>query len=252
MSLVAPVLALQLTGSAVAAPALHPELSGAVRAWVDEGQPATLDEERLASVGLLIDWLAAQQAKGEPAPLLFVCTHNSRRSQMGQAWARAAAMELGLDQVSTWSGGTEATAFNPRAVTALRSHGFVIDATGRVVAEDNVVYTLGYGPETHDEAFSKVYGDAFNPSTGFAAVMVCSSADSSCPMVQGADLRVALPYLDPKQSDGTPEEAATYRAKSEEIGREMAWLMQAVARRVSAKAPSSEAGASGPTSSPKR
>ena len=90
---------------------------------------------------------------------------------------------------------------------------------------------LGYGPGVGDTAFSKVYHHAFNPKSGFAAVMVCSSADASCPFVEGAEVRVSLPYLDPKVSDGTPEEAATYRAKSEEIGREMVWLMQAVAAR---------------------
>ena len=61
--------------------------------------------------------------------------------------------------------------------------------------------------------------------------MVCSSADASCPFVEGAAVRVSLPYLDPKVSDGTPEEAATYRAKSEEIGRELVWLMRTVAER---------------------
>ena len=106
-----------------------------------------------------------------------------------------------------------------------------IEQTVAGKGEQNVVYRLGYGPGVQDPAFSKVYSDPFNPASGFAAVMVCASADASCPFVEGAAVRVAMPYLDPKVSDGTPEEAATYRAKSEEIGREMVWLMHAVAER---------------------
>jgi hypothetical protein len=34
--------------------------------------------------------------------------------------------------------------------------------------------------------------------------MVCSEADKSCPSVDGAELRVGMPYDDPKYFDGTP------------------------------------------------
>ena len=232
MPLVSSLIALSMAGPSGASPTeLHRDVATTIRTWSTEGRPGTLDAERAGNLAPLIDWLAQQQSKGEPAPLVFVCTHNSRRSQMGQAWARAAALELGIEQVTTWSGGTESTAFNPRAVAALRSHGFAIEETGEMKGDVNVVYTLGYGPGVTDTAFSKVYSHDFNPKSGFAAVMVCSSADASCPFVEGADVRISLPYLDPKVSDGTPEEAATYRAKSEEIGREMVWLMQSVAQR---------------------
>jgi arsenate reductase (thioredoxin) len=96
-----------------------------------------------------------------------------------------------------------------------------------VIGEGNVVYATSVGEGLGEvRGFSKVYGDAANPSDGFAAIMVCSEADGACPFVTGADLRVSLPYVDPKVSDGTPEEAAVYLAKSEEIGREMAFLME--------------------------
>lgn len=225
-----PSLAPALIGLATAgAPPLHAPLSKAVRDWAATGTPSTIDDERATGFAPLAAWIAEQRDKGEPAHLVFVCTHNSRRSQMGQAWARAAALELGLDHVTTWSGGTEATAFNPRAVAALRTHGFELTDTGERKGDHNVVYRLGYGPGVADTAFSKVYSSAFNPTDGFAAVMVCSAADASCPYVEGAEVRVSVPYLDPKVSDGTPEEAATYLAKSAEIGHEMTWLMQAAA-----------------------
>ena len=80
--------------------------------------------------------------------------------------------------------------------------------------------------------FSKKYGDESNPSEGFGAVMTCSSADRGCPLVYGADARFAIPYVDPKVSDGTDAEAATYDARLEQIGTEMLYLMGQVAARV--------------------
>jgi len=53
-------------------------------------------------------------------------------------------------------------------------------------------------------AWSKKYNDTANPKKDFCAVMVCSEADKSCPSVDGAELRVGMPYDDPKYFDGTP------------------------------------------------
>ena len=227
----APTPVTPMTDATPASSALLAPLADKVAAWAAKGRPDTIDEDRMFGFEPLADWIAERRAAGKPADLVFVCTHNSRRSQMGQAWARAAAMHLGLEHVRTWSGGTEATAFNPRAVKALSTHGFAIAETGEVLGDHNTVYTLGYADGVADRAFSKTYGDPFNPKEGFAAVMVCSAADAECPFVPGADLRVSVPYLDPKVSDGTPEEAATYLAKSEEIGWEMTWLMTEAAGR---------------------
>ena len=50
--------------------------------------------------------------------------------------------------------------------------------------------------------------------------------------VFGSAVRFAVPYLDPKTSDGSPEEAAAYDARSEQIGREMHHVMSRVAARL--------------------
>ena len=97
--------------------------------------------------------------------------------------------------------------------------------------ETNPTYLVSTG--VSDMAcFSKKYGDEPNPSEGFGAVMTCSSADRGCPLVYGADARFAIPYVDPKVSDGTAAEAATYDARLEQIGTEMLYLMGQVAARV--------------------
>jgi protein-tyrosine-phosphatase len=142
---------------------------------------------------------------------------------MGQIWAQAAAWHFGLNDVRTFSGGTEATAFNPRAVRALKELGVAIE-----VAKDgeNPLYTIQLQDERAPfEAFSKKYTDEANPQKDFAAVMVCSSADQGCPLVYGASARFSIPYIDPKVTDGTEAEAATYRARAMQIGAEMFYVM---------------------------
>ena len=64
------------------------------------------------------------------AKLNFICTHNSRRSHMAQIWTQTAAAYYGLDGVETYSGGTEATEFNPNAVAALKRAGFRMRRSG--------------------------------------------------------------------------------------------------------------------------
>jgi len=181
--------------------------------------------ERRVELTRLALFVRERLAAGEPAALTFICTHNSRRSHMAQLWAATAAAYYGLDGVRTYSGGTEATAFNPRAVESLGRAGFVFENPGG----DNPHYRVRFGPTAEPmECFSKTFGDEFNPQEGFAAVMTCSQADRSCPFVPGADLRIGLPYVDPKEADDTPEESATYDARSVQIASEMFFLMSRV------------------------
>ena len=233
VGLLAPADAGPGTATAQPGPELAPALRSRLDAWKSGGRPPSVDADRAAAYALLADWVAEKGKAGEPAHLVFVCTHNSRRSHMSQLWAAAAARHAGLKHVQSWSGGTEATAFNPRSVRALEGHGFDINSTDKQAPDgmDNVIYETRLGEGIPPIAgFSKVYSDAHNPAAGFAAIMVCSAADASCPFVEGAELRVSVPFIDPKRADGTPDQAAVYAAKSEEIGREMAWMMGQVPR----------------------
>ena len=209
----------------IESPRLSSALDTQVAKWSAEGLPSTLNDGRRKNFEEIAQWLAMRLKSGATADLIFVCTHNSRRSHMSQLWAQAAALRQGLD-IQTYSAGTETTAFNPRAVRALKTHGFQIDESNEVLEGGNIVYEVDFGeglPTVRN--FSKKISHDSNPTESFGAVMVCSSVDKSCPFVPGADLRVAIPYIDPKLSDGTDAETTTYLAKSEEIGREMVWLM---------------------------
>lgn len=154
--------------------------------------------------------------------IIAICTHNSRRSQLLELWLKVISIYFDLNGIFSYSGGTESTAFNPRMVKGLEQAGFNFDIIDQ---SENPVYIpisdyLGY----EQSMFSKVYDHSYNPSKDYTALMVCDHADQNCPIVKGAKHRFSLPYIDPKRSDDSPEEAETYLNTIKEIGREMIFL----------------------------
>ena len=189
---------------------------------------AHIPEARRALLARLSAYIVDRGRDEKPANLNFICTHNSRRSQISQIWAATAAAYYGLEQIHCYSGGTEATAFNPRAVAAMERAGFKIVSPGGV----NPHYSVSFSPDGPAlECFSKIYDDPFNPKTDFAAVMTCSHADVNCPFIPGA-IRIAITYEDPKVADDTPEEKARYDARVRQIGSEIFYAMASVRERV--------------------
>jgi len=171
----------------------------------------------------LIEYL--RNKKEDKIQLNFICTHNSRRSQFGQVWGQVAAYYYGYD-VECFSGGTEETAFHPNAIAALSRQGFAISSGG----EENPRYTIMYSNKGILECYSKVYDSEANPSKDFAAIMTCSHADESCPIIQGADVKVSLKYEDPKKFDGTELEGEMYDERSLQIASEMFYVFESASK----------------------
>ena len=170
---------------------------------------------------LLLDFASYLQGLNSGVSIIFICTHNSRRSHFGQVWAATAAAWYGIEGVKTYSGGTEATAFNPRAVAALERAGFKVEDPGGVNPRYKLTFAAG---ESSLECFSKIYDDAYNPQENFVAVMTCSEADEHCPFIPGAILRIPLTYEDPKEADNTLEETARYDERCRQIATELFFL----------------------------
>jgi arsenate reductase len=170
----------------------------------------------------LTSFIQSRMKTGENIDLNFICTHNSRRSHIAQLWAQVAAYVYAIPNVTCFSGGTEATAFHPNAVEAMRQAGFKID---KMNATTNPSYRVTYADQVPPVVtFSKKFDDPANPAAHFAAIMVCTHADEHCPFIEGATFRLALPYEDPKQSDGSPQQAETYLERVHEIGRDMLFV----------------------------
>lgn len=181
---------------------------------------------RQAQLKALSQYIHQKIAVGEPAQVIVICTHNSRRSHLGQIWLQVAAAYYHISPFTSFSGGTEATAFHPNAVEALQAAGISISAQ---TEGENPVYQCRFDEHfSAMKAFSKVYDAAANPRQNFAAVMVCTQADEGCPIVAGANARFSLPYQDPKAYDGTAQQTEQYAARCRQIAREMFFVMSEV------------------------
>lgn len=185
-----------------------------------------IPEDRKADLRELAAFIQQELVEGKVPQLTFICTHNSRRSHMAQLWMAAAMAYAQAGRVATYSGGTEVTAFNPRAVKAMRDAGFKMESDAK---KNNPNYTVRWSDEQDGTTcFSKHYAHQSNPQTGFAAVMTCSQADEACPIVFGAAARFAMPYEDPKLADDSPKEAERYAERCQQIARELLFVAQTV------------------------
>ena len=113
-----------------------------------------------------------------PPRVLFLCTHNSARSQMAEGFLRA----MAGDRFEAGSAGTMKTSVNPLAVRAMAELG--IDLGGHT---------------------SKVYADVEVPAWDYL-ITVCDDANERCPWVPGSVQRLHWSFPDPSRATGTEEE----------------------------------------------
>jgi len=186
-----------------------------------------ISKDRRDKLDKITDYLSDKFRTKETPKLIVICTHNSRRSHMGQIWLAVGAEYYNLPRIESFSGGTEATAFNVRAVNAFRNIGFDITSLDDDV--HNPLYKVSWNNEMQpSEAFSKKYDAAPNPKEKFGAIMVCTEADKGCPIVSGCDFRLSLPYEDPKAYDDTELESIKYTERVTQIAREILYALSQV------------------------
>jgi arsenate reductase (thioredoxin) len=187
-----------------------------------QGLSQDIAPDRQAELQLLADYIRQKQAQNQTIRLNFICTHNSRRSHLGQIWAQSMAHYFGLKNVFCYSGGTEQTAMFPMVAETLAQQGFDIQSLSE---GQNPVYAVKFAQnEAPVVCFSKAYNHSFNPKNEFGAILTCNSADQACPMVLGADARMPIKYEDPKAFDDTPLQALKYQERSLQIAAEMHWV----------------------------
>lgn len=157
----------------------------------------------------------------------FICTHNSRRSQLGQVWAYFASDYFNLS-INALSGGTEVTAFHRNTVKTLKDVGFIFVV--EKFSHSNPVYAISFNETTKPiQGFSKLYNHPINTSP-YLVLTTCNNADENCPFIPEAMHRFHLPYKDPKHSDDLPSQEETYLQTNKEIAAEMYFLFNEVKR----------------------
>ena len=130
--------------------------------------------------------------------VLFLCTHNSARSQMAEGWLRA----LAGDRFEAASAGTEATRVHPLAIRAMAEAGVDI---------------AGHASKTLERFVAEPWD---------WVVTVCDAANERCPVFPARTTRVHWSFDDPSRAVGGEEERlAVFRRVRDEIGAHLrAWL----------------------------
>jgi arsenate reductase (thioredoxin) len=127
-----------------------------------------------------------------PMTVLFICVHNSARSQMAEGLVNA----LYADRFEAVSGGTEATRVHPAAIKAMAEIGIDIS---------------GHRSKSIDEFMDRKFD---------LVVTVCDNDQSDCPFFPGARDTIHHGFDDPAACAGTDEEVlACFRRSRDEIRR---------------------------------
>ncbi|TGL60663.1 hypothetical protein [Leptospira sarikeiensis] len=189
-----------------------------------------IPKERKAVLSSLADSILQSFETKQKANLVFICTHNSRRSQIAQTFAAAIPHLFDFPGIKSFSGGTSITELHPNVVLALEDCGFRIENQG---PPRNPKYSIRWADGAPALiAYSKKFQDAPNPASEFVAIMVCSQADESCPYVSGAEFRISLPFEDPKSADETENPVPKYLETCDRISLELLYTFQEVKRKL--------------------
>lgn len=122
--------------------------------------------------------------------VLFLCTHNSARSQMAEGLLRG----LAGDRFEAHSAGTEATLVRPLAIRAMAELDIDIRAQ-------------------ESKTLARYLGRPFD-----AVITVCDAANEACPLFPGAARRLHWSFDDPSRATGSEEEQlAVYRRVRDEL-----------------------------------
>ena len=170
----------------------------------------------------LRDYIVLKSKQKVEANLNFICTHNSRRSQFTQVWAKIISDYYGFN-INSFSGGTEVTNCNTRTISSFERMGFKV----KNPAGENPHYELTYHEKRKPIiVYSKTFDDISNPKNNFAAVMTCTNAEENCPIIPGAEKRISLPFEDPKIFDNSAQESEKYDERSIQIATEMKYVFK--------------------------
>ena len=131
--------------------------------------------------------------------VLFLCTGNSARSQMAEAFLR----KYASDRFEAYSAGVEPKGVNPYTIQ-------VMDEIGVDMSD--------YHSKSMMEFMGKVHFSYM--------ITVCSDAEEKCPIFPGMGIRLHWPYEDPASARGSEEEKlATFRRVRDEIETAiLAWI----------------------------
>lgn len=185
-----------------------------------------IDEKRKLLLLKIANTISDALIKNGSVNLNFICTHNSRRSQLAQVWSSFATHFFDIDRIDNFSGGTAVTAFFRNTIATLQEVGFEFQLID--FSHKNPKYHIRFEECVQPiVAFSKLYDDLENKKP-FMAITTCSSADENCPFIPDAIHRFHLPFNDPKAFDETNQQHEKYLEANGQIAGEIHFIFAAI------------------------
>ena len=150
---------------------------------------AALGDTLQVGSDMLLGSLAAPGTADRPLRVLFLCTHNSARSQLAQGIAQ----QRGGTRIAAFSAGSEPTEIRPEALTLLRER--AVDTTG---------YRAKSLAEFADQSFDYV-------------VTVCDRVREVCPIFLGDPIHLHWSIPDPVQIDDDADRMQAFSSVEAEL-----------------------------------
>ena len=198
--------------------------------FINSSKKVIILDERKELLLKIAETIAIIYTKNEFVSLNFICTHNSRRSQLGQVWSFFAAQYFDLN-INAFSGGTETTAFHRNTVKTLQKTGFTFQLED--FSHQNPKYVISFNEAKKTIlGFSKLFDDIINKEP-FVAITTCNNADENCPFIPSASNRFHLPFVDPKASDNSEHQDETYLKTNQKIAGEIYFIFSQVKKLLS-------------------
>ncbi|UMB54965.1 hypothetical protein MKD41_05695 [Lutibacter sp. A64] len=190
----------------------------------------SIDTARIDLLTNIAQYIANEFKKNKPIHLNFICTHNSRKSQLCQVWAKYAIDYFKLKNIDSFSGGTAVTAFYRNTVKTLQEVGFKFEISE--FSHQNPVYLISYKNCTNPIiGFSKFFDDEINKKP-FIAITTCSNAKENCPFISEAIERFHLPFNDPKTFDNSLYKAEKYLETNQQIAGEIHFIFDLIKKSI--------------------
>jgi arsenate reductase len=185
-----------------------------------------LDKNRRQLLTSIAQFIAEEIKANKKVNLNYICTHNSRRSQLAQVWSSYACNYFKLSEVNSFSGGTAVTAFYRNTVKTLQEVGFNFQIVE--FSHQNPVYAINY-KNCIDPiiGYSKLYDDEYNKKP-FIAITTCSNAEENCPFIPDTIERFHLPFNDPKSFDNSLNQAEKYMETNKQIAGEIHFIFEKI------------------------
>lgn len=185
-----------------------------------------ISTSRIKLLESIAHFITSEIKMNQKVNLNFICTHNSRRSQLAQVWSNFATHYYKIKNIESFSGGTAITAFYRNTVRTLQEVGFQIQILE--FSHRNPEYLITYKDCSNPIiGFSKLYDNEFNKKP-YVTITTCSNANENCPFIPNAIKQFYLPFNDPKKFDNTLYQAEKYLNTNFQVAGEIHYIFKII------------------------